>query len=69
MTEEPKKAILDYSAPDPHVERQWRRILLCIALPMIGFGLARGFGNDNVLNGGVTAIGAFIVAFLVRVPR
>jgi uncharacterized membrane protein YqaE (UPF0057 family) len=69
MTEEPNKPILEYGVPNPLRERQSRRILLCIALPMIGFGLAHGFGNDNVLNGGVTAIGAFILAFIVRVPE
>lgn len=67
MADEPRKPILDYSEPDPHVERQWRRILVCIALPMIGFGLARGFGNDDLLNGGITALGAFMFALVIQV--
>ena len=69
MAEEQSKPILEYGVSIPLRERQWRRILLCLALPMIGFGLARGFGGDNILNGGVTAIGAFILAWVVRVPE
>jgi hypothetical protein len=67
MTNEPKRPMpLDYREPDPRVERQWRRILLCIGLPIIGFGVS-SFGNDALVRGAITAVGAFLVALVLPV--
>ncbi len=68
MTESKPERILSYesqvvaASPSRH-----RRILYCIGLPLIGFGLAGGFGGDRTLNGSSTAIGALLVALALPV--
>ena len=59
---------LDYARdPDPTVERRWRRIVYCVALPVMAFGLAGGFGHDALLNGGIAAAGALLLAIVIPV--
>jgi hypothetical protein len=68
MTEEPRKvATIDYSAPDPSVERRWHRILLCIGMTLGGFGIGTISPTDTLLKGAMVGVGAFLVALVLPV--
>jgi hypothetical protein len=68
MSQEPQKvAAIDYEAPDPLVERKWHRILLCIGMTLVGFGIGMMAPHDPLLKGIIVGLGAFLVSLALPV--
>jgi hypothetical protein len=68
VTQEPQKVEpIDYRAPDPSVERKWHRILLCIGMTLVGFGVGTMAPHDPLPKGFIVGLGAFLVSLAVPV--
>jgi hypothetical protein len=68
MAEEPRKVdVIDYRAPDPKVERQWRRILMCAGMTLAGFGIGTISPQDTLIKGLMVGAGAFMVSLVLPV--
>jgi hypothetical protein len=68
MSEDPRKlSPIDYRAPDPAVERKWRRILMCAGMTVAGFGIGTIAPQDTLVKGLIVAAGAFMVGLVLPV--
>ena len=65
MSNDPGKRVLEYSQEPPRVDPRRRRVLYCIGLPLIAFGLSNGFRDE--LSGLAAAAGALLVALVLPV--
>jgi hypothetical protein len=64
-----KSPVLDYARPIASTRKPLRRILYCVGLPLIGFGLGYGIDRkgDDVPLGCLIALGCLFVAFALPV--
>ena len=65
---------LDYRSPPGPTPRSTalrQRLLYCLGLPLVGFGIGAGAyrGSDAIVLGLITAIGAFLVALALPTSR
>lgn len=68
MPDEPEHRVLDYreAAPAETTLTRRRRILYCVGLPLVAFGLCHGLRGYE-LDGLVAAVGALLVAMALPV--
>ena len=65
MTDGPELRVLEYSQAAPRSNALRRRVLYCVGMPLVAFGLCQGFRYE--LNGMIGAAGALLVALAVPV--
>ena len=65
MADAPERHVLEYRQNPPSGGRRWRRVLCCIGLPLLAFGMSNGLAYEG--SGLIAATGAFLVALVLPV--